>query len=60
MRQRLVQVLRRQDDSDPKDAIVSRFWGQAKPLGHPLLPRTDRTTVVDLAQWVTARERHEK
>ena len=57
MRQRLAQVLKRQDDSDLKDPIVGRFWVQAKPLRHPALPRTDRTTVVDLAQWVTARER---
>lgn len=60
MRQRLAQVLRRQDDSDLEDPIVGRFWGQAKPLAHPALPRRDRTTVVDLAQWVTARETREK
>jgi|HubBroStandDraft_4_1064222.scaffolds.fasta_scaffold1133724_2 hypothetical protein len=60
MRQRLVQVLRRQDDSDPQDPIVGRFWVQAKTLGRMSLPRNEQTTVVDLGQWVAARDRREK
>lgn len=60
MRQRLIQVLGRQDDTDPRDGIVGHFWAPAKPRARLSLPLSDRATVVDLAQWLAAREGAEK
>ncbi len=55
MRQRLVQVLKREDDIDSHDVVAGRFWTSAKPLRRsPRIP--DQTSVVDLAQWMATRD----
>jgi hypothetical protein len=49
MRQRLVQVLRRADESvEVKDAIVRLFWS-------PTEPALSQGAVIDLARWVSER-----
>jgi hypothetical protein len=56
MRQRLVQVLRKDDRDEPMDALVRRFWMHSRTSA--LLPNTNdptRARVVDLASWVRAR-----
>jgi hypothetical protein len=53
MRQRLVQVLKREDDIDSHDVVAGRFWASAKPLRRsPRIP--GESSVVDLAQWIAA------
>jgi hypothetical protein len=53
MRQRLVQVLRN-DEDEAMTEIVLRFWTRAKPLA--VGPKHGRgAPVVDLAQWIESR-----
>jgi len=56
MRQRLVQVLRRQEDSDSLDLVLGRFWAPAKPLRRSPAPASDPKNVVDLAGWIAERD----
>ncbi len=51
MRQRLVQVLTKDDRDEPMDALVRRFWSQGTRVASA--PTEGR--VVDLAGWVRAR-----
>jgi hypothetical protein len=56
MRQRLVQVLKREDDTNSAlDVVVGRFWASAKPLRPCPRIAPERTNVVDLARWIEAR-----
>jgi hypothetical protein len=55
MRKRLAQVLERDDEDEPMDAVVRRFWSRTTPL-----PVRDARTgaparVVDLARARSAR-----
>jgi hypothetical protein len=55
MRQRLVQVLEKDDGNEPMDVVVRRFWSRTTPLSanHPgVTPR-----VVDLATWARDRSK---
>jgi hypothetical protein len=55
MRQQLVQVLRRPDESvDVKDALVRPFWSPIESLrgSSQALPRGQ---VIDLTRWVSER-----
>jgi hypothetical protein len=67
MRQKLVQVLEKNDDDEPMDAVVRRFWSRTPRLpganasadaGRAATPGVG-ATLVDLAAWVQARGRGE-
>jgi hypothetical protein len=55
MRERLVQVLERDDEDEPMDAVVRRFWSRTTPLsptksgGHAKPVVREHAQVVDLA-----------
>ena len=53
MRQRLVQVLTKDDRDEPMDALVRRFWSQSarRPIG------PTGAGVVDLSSWRRARDK---
>ena len=53
MRQRFMQVLQTDDQSDAESDVLRRFWARAKPLPARLDARPAR--VVDLAQWMQSR-----
>jgi hypothetical protein len=53
MRQRFMQVLQTDDQSDAESDVLRRFWTRAKPLPARLDARPAR--VVDLAQWMQSR-----
>jgi hypothetical protein len=58
MRQRLVQVLEKDDGNEPMDAVVRRFWSRTTPLSGTNSEATPR--VVDLASWVRERSKPER
>jgi hypothetical protein len=65
MRQKLVQVLEKNDDDEPMDAVVRRFWSRTPRLSGANASAGRTTTlgvgapIVDLAAWAQARGRGE-
>jgi hypothetical protein len=65
MRKRLVQVLERDDEDEPMDAVVRRFWSRTAPpspakKGEPAKSvQREHAKVVDLASARQARARGE-
>lgn len=56
MRQRLVQVLRSEDQDSLEEAVLQRFWTRAKPLPARVIESNrPEARVVDLAQWAASR-----
>jgi len=54
MRQRLVQVLRSEDQDSLESEVLKRFWARAKPLPARVENRPE-ARVVDLARWSASR-----